>query len=130
MSTKGINILKSIRIYKCLVQPRWEYAMHLTLWVPELSAHIEEVEKAFFSQLFGAIGRNRTKLLRLLCRISAAKDRRKILALKMLERTRDRKKVILAQPRELRNFEELQWTSREFRGDVTARPIPGALRIP
>ncbi len=78
--------------------------MHLTPWAPELSAQIEEIEKAFFSQVFGAIGRNRTKRLRLLCRIDAAEERRKMLALKMLERSRDRKKLILARPGELRNF--------------------------
>ncbi len=103
--------------------------MHLTPWAPELSAQIEEVEKTFFSQVFGAIGRNRTKRLRFLCRIDAGEDRRKILALKMLERTRDRKKLILAQPRELRNLKSANGQV-EIRGDVTARPIPGALRIP
>ncbi len=82
--------------------------MHLTPWAPELSAQVEEVEKTFFSQVLGAIGRKCTKRLRLLCRIDVAEDRRKLLALKMLERTRVRKKLILAQQRELRNFEELQ----------------------
>ncbi len=50
-----------------------------------LRAQIEKVEKAFFSQVFGTIGRNRTKRLRLLCRIGAAEEQRKLLALKMLK---------------------------------------------
>ncbi len=38
---------KDTRMYKCLVLPRWEYAMHLNPWALELSPQIEEVEKAF-----------------------------------------------------------------------------------
>ncbi len=41
-----------------------------------------ELVKAFFSQVFGAIGRNGAKQLRLLRRIDATEDRRKILAQK------------------------------------------------
>ncbi len=70
------------------------------------------------SVLFASIRRYRNKTAQKGCKllflIDAAEERRKILALKILERTRDRKKLIVAQPRELLNFEDLQWTSRDL----------------
>ncbi len=47
VSTKGINIVKAVRVYTFLVQPRWEYAMHITPRRARVSAAIEELQKAF-----------------------------------------------------------------------------------
>ncbi len=105
---------KAIRIYKCLIKPRWEYGMHLTSWTPAISSGVEEVERLFSRQVFGGIGRNRAKGLRLLCRIQSAENRIEILALRMLARAREQKKKILAQPRQDRNMTELQWISRDI----------------
>ncbi len=114
VSPKGIHIEKSIRIYKCLIQPRWEYAMHLVPWTPRIQQAIEDTEKTFFAQVFGNIGRKRSKRLRLLCRIDSAEHRRKILALRMLERATERKERILAEPPLTRNVGELQWACRDI----------------
>ncbi len=87
----------------------------MTPWAPERSVQIEEVEKDFFSRVFGVIGRNRTK--KVTFALSNRRSRRpakKFWVLKMLKRSRHRKKLILAQARELRNFDELQWTSRDL----------------
>ncbi len=88
--------------------------MHLTPWTPAISSGVEEVERLFLGQIFGGMGRNRAQRLRLLCRIQSAENRREILALRMLERAREQKKKILAQPRQDRNMTELQWISRDI----------------
>ncbi len=54
--------------------------------VQEYRTAVEAVEKTFFSQIFGGIGRNLPSRLRLLCRVEAAESRRKVLAFRMLER--------------------------------------------
>ncbi len=105
VSTHGINAQKSIRLYKCPATVEIRHAPD-----PLDAANTpggEEVEKAFFQQVFGAIGRNRTTRLRLLCRIELEKNRREALALRMLERAVARKMYILSQSRQDRNFEEL-----------------------
>ncbi len=64
---------------------------------PKLKKALEDVEKTFVAQMFGANRRNRTKRQRLPCIIDLAEHRRRVLALTMLERAKERKKKILAQ---------------------------------
>ncbi len=55
LSPKGISAKKALRMYKCWIQPRWEYAAHLTPWTSAIKSGVEEVERLFFGQVFGGI---------------------------------------------------------------------------
>ncbi len=99
--------------------------MPLTLWTPTISSGVEEVERMFFGQVFGGMGRNRAQRLSLLCRIQSAENRRDVLALRMLERAREQKKKILDQPRQDRNMTELQWIGRDIAANAPQSSIPG-----
>ena len=83
---RGLSHVKSIRLYKALIQTRWEYAMHLTPWTERSKQAVKEVEKIFMHQIFGPVARGRVERLKLLCRISSPQDRRRILTQKMLRR--------------------------------------------
>lgn len=113
---KGISIQKCIQVYKALIQPRWEYAMHLTPWTQDVQNAIKEVEQTFFKQIFGPLARGKTDRLRLLCRIQTAEQRREILAFKMLRRTVMKEQKYLEDPPESRHTQELQ----AIRNDIAA----------
>ncbi len=81
---------------------------------PQTTESDRRREKTFFAQLFGNIGRNRSKRLRLLCRIDSADHRRKMLALRKLERAKERKEKILSETLPARNIGELQWACRDI----------------
>ncbi len=97
VSIKGITIVKAVRVYKFLVQPRWKYAMHLTPRRVIISAAIEELQNAFFAQVFCAIRRNRAHRLRVLLWIDLTKNRIQVLALRIPKRAQKRKKEILSE---------------------------------
>ncbi len=97
--------------------------MHLAPWTHRIQQAIEDTEKTFFAQVFGNIGRKRSKRLRLLCRIDSAEHRRKILALRMLESAKERKERILSEPPLTRNVGELQWACRDIAGMLRREKI-------
>ncbi len=93
---------------------RWEYAIHLSPWTNSIREAIGEVEKSFFFQVFGGIPHRKMEWLRMLCRIHTPKHRRVILEFRMLQRERSRKEAILQRQNFERNFDELEWVSRDI----------------
>ncbi len=55
--TNGVHPARSIRLYKSLVQSRWEYCLHLTPWTNRVAAEVRKVESMFFGQVFGKIAK-------------------------------------------------------------------------
>ncbi len=64
----GLSPIKSLRLYKALIQATWEIAMHITTWPDWITEAIQEVERIFFLQSFGPIASSRVERLKLLCR--------------------------------------------------------------
>ncbi len=47
----GVHPARAIRLYKSLIQSRWEYGIHLTPWTKKIEEKIKKVEGMFFGQI-------------------------------------------------------------------------------
>ncbi len=67
--TNGVHPARSIRLYKSLVQSRWEYGMHLTPWTKKVSEEVKKVENMFFGQILGKVAKRSLERCRTMCRV-------------------------------------------------------------
>ncbi len=98
---------KGIRLYKTLVQSRWEYGLHLTPWNEQISNAVASVESQFFGQILGKIGRSNIHRIRSMCRIQSPEDRRSLLAQCMTKRIKGKIARLREAPQSNRNKREL-----------------------
>ncbi len=110
----GLSPIKSLRLYEALIQPRWEYAMHITPWPDGITDAIQEMERTFSQKHFGPIASCRVERLKLLCRIIGPKHRGKYSLSKMLKRVNRRKKEIDSTPTEQRRQRDLYWITEDM----------------
>ncbi len=92
--------------------------MHLAPLTARLLQAIEDAENTFFARSFGNIGRKRSKRPCLLCGIDSAAHERKMVALRKLEKAKERKERVVSGTPPKRNVGEVQWVCR----DIAAMP--------
>ncbi len=120
-----LSQVKAIRLYKALIQPRWEYAMHISPGTDEASLPVQEVEKAVFRQAFGPIAHGRVNRLKLLSRIRPEKATHRQNAYTYEKR----KKIILSEPPGPNYHAELYWLEQDAKEMLLLDTIEEASKI-
>ena len=82
----GIHPFRSIRLYKSVVQTRWENASHLIPWYREMTDEVTKVERLCFTQLHGQETARQVHRCRAASRITDMDTWRKLLVCKMIKR--------------------------------------------
>ena len=111
----GIHPARSIRLYKIVVQTRWEYASHLIPWDREMSDKVTKVERPFFTQLYGRAAAKQVDRRKASSRITKVDTRRKLLACKMIKRLRARKLALENGPQTPKRTQELAACEEDLR---------------
>ncbi len=84
--TSGVHPARSIRLYKSLVQSRWEYGIHLTPLTKKVLEEVKKVEHMFFGQMLAKVAKRSPARCRTMRRVLHPKIRRDVLARRFVRR--------------------------------------------